>query len=284
MDQSNATPGLVTLDQVSVGGSSRIFNEDALGWTRTAAWLVDGATSLDASRDWDQTSARWMASTTSGLLAELSSRPGSDARDLIDGVVEGLAAGWIDIAGDEPHLLPPAGSLGLVVYDIEHDRLQLTAIGDCVIVWSSPKRGDEAVVTDNAIATAEESHRRHVTRSRPSANALKEELVRNRRMYMEGEPGWILSTNPRVVEDLTPLVVDDPAGDVILIASDGFARSIALPDFHNSWSTLLKSVWSMGLSSVLRQLRTQERNTPSFIDGRYKTSDDASALLLRVGE
>ena len=284
MDRLSATRGLVTLDQVSVGGSSRPFSEDAFGWTRTAAWLVDGATSLDASRDWAPTSARWMASTTSSLLAGLCSRPGLDARELIGGVVEGLAAGWIDIAEDESHLLPPAGSLGLVVYDIEHDRLQLTTIGDCVIVWSSPKRGEQAVVTDNVIVTAEEIHSRHVARSRLSDSVLREELIRNRRMYMEGEPGWILSTNPRVVEALTPLVVDDPVGDVVLIASDGFARSIALPDFHDSWSTLLKTVWSVGLASVLQQLRTQEREAPSFSDGRYKTSDDASALLLRVGE
>ncbi len=275
-------PGLVTLDQVSVGGSSRPFNEDALGWTRTAAWVVDGATSLDASRDWAQTSARWMATTTSSLLAELSLRPGPGARELIDGVVEGLAAGWIEIAGDEPHLLPPAGSLGLVVYDIEHDRLQLTTVGDCVIVWSSPKRGDEAVVTDTAIATAEESHGRHVARSKPSAKTLNAELIRNRRRYLEGEPGWILSANPRLTKAVMPLVVDDPVGDVILIASDGFARSIALPDFHNSWSTLVKAAWSMGLASVLRELRTHEREMPSFSAGRYKTSDDASALLLQV--
>ena len=284
MEPPKAMPGLVTLDQVSVGGSSRPFNEDALGWTRTAAWVVDGATSLDASRHWAQTSARWMATTTSSLLAELSLRPGPDARELIDAVVEGLACGWTEIAKDEPHLLPPAGSLGLVVYDIEHDRLQLTTVGDCVIVWSSSKRGDEAVVTDTAIGTAEESHGRHVARSKPSANTLNEELIRNRRRYIEGEPGWVLSTNPRLAKAVMPLIVEDPAGDVILIASDGFARSVAIPDFHNSWSTLLKTAWSMGLASVLRELRTHERDAPSFSAGRYKTSDDASALLLQVSE
>ena len=275
---------LVALDQVSIGGSSSPFNEDATGCTRTAGWVVDGATSLDASRNWDQTSARWMAATTNNLLAELSTRPGLDSRGLIRGVVEGLSSEWNALAGHDARLLPPAGSLGLVVYEATQDLLELTTVGDCLVVWSSPKRGHARVLTDVDISDAEKEHSRHVARLRPSPNDLNEELIRNRRMYMAGERGWIVSTNPRVVESVDPLVVEDPVDDLILVASDGFARSVALPDFDYSWNSVLKAVWSEGLASVLNRLRKQEREVPSFGTGRYKTSDDASALLLQVSK
>ena len=284
MGRSKVASKLVALDQVSIGGSSSPFSEDATGWTRTAAWVVDGATSLDASRNWDQTSARWMAATTNSLLVELSTRPGLDSRGLIRGVVDGLSSEWNCLARYDETLLPPAGSLGLVVYDAPQNRLELTTVGDCLIVWSSPKRGHLRVLTDADISDAEKEHGRHVTDRRPSAKDLNEELIRNRRMYMAGERGWIISTNPRVVESVNPLLVDDPVGDLVLVASDGFARSVALPEFDYSWGSVLKAVWSEGLASVLYRLRRQEREVPSFAEGRYKTSDDASALLLQVSE
>ena len=284
MSRSKVDSHLVALDQVSIGGSSSPFNEDATGWTRTVAWVVDGATSLDASRNWDQTSARWMAATTNNLLVELSTRPGMDSRGLIRGVVEGLSSEWNGLAEYDESLLPPAGSLGLVVHDATQNRLELTTVGDCLIVWSSPKRGHVRVLTDVEISNTEKEHGQHVEHRRPSANDLNEDLIRNRRMYMAGERGWIVSTNPRVVESVDPLLVEDPIGDLVLVASDGFARSVALPDFDYSWSSVLKAVWSDGLASVLCRLRKQEREVPSFGAGRYKTSDDASALLLQVSE
>lgn len=283
MGRLKVSPHLVALDQISVGGSSSPFNEDATGCTRTAAWVVDGATSLDASRNWDQTSARWMATTTSHLLVELATRPGLDSRGLIRGVVDGLSVEWNALGRDET-LLAPAGSLGLVVYHTAEDLLELVTVGDCLIVWSSPKRGHARVLTDADISEAEKEHGRHVADHRPSANDLSGELVRNRQMYMAGEQGWIISTNPRVVESVDPLVVEDPVGDLVLIASDGFARCVTLPEFDNSWSSVLKAIWSEGLASVLYRLRKQEHEVPSFGAGRYKTSDDASALLLQVSE
>lgn len=282
MSSVTATPRILALDIVSAGGSSRPFNEDAAGWTRTAAWIVDGATSLDASAEWYQTSARWMAATTHNLLTELSLLPAVDTRALVRGVVEGLSHEWNEITASRPELLPPAGSLGLVLHDRQRNRLELTVIGDCLLVWSPPNRAGEVVITDVAIAATEASHGRHVAKSRPSSDELQAELIENRRMYMEGDPGWIISTNPRVADHLRPLVVEDPAGDLVLIASDGFARAVELPEFHHSWGAVMKSVWSEGLASVLHRLRAHEQQTPSFGEGRYKTSDDASALLLQV--
>ena len=223
-----------------------------------------------------------MAATTNKLLVELSTRPGLDSRELIRGVVDGLSSEWNGLAGHDATLLPPAGSLGLVVYDAAQDLLELTTVGDCVIVWSSPSREREMVLTDVAITDAEKEHHRQLARERPTTNDLNEELIRSRRMYMAGESGWIISTNPRVVEALDPVVVKNPVGDLVLVASDGFARSVALPEFDYSWSSVLKAVWSEGLASVVHRLRRQERDVPSFASGRYKTSDDASALLLRV--
>lgn len=282
MGRSKGCSGLVALDQVSIGGSSNPFNEDTTGWTRTAAWVVDGATSLDATRNWSQTSARWMAATTNHLLVELSARSELDSRGLIRGVVDGLSYEWKAVAAREEGLLPPAGSLGLVVCDVSHNLLELTTVGDCLIIWSSPKRGDTRVLTDHKVSAAEEEHTRDVAKSQPSTDELNEELIRNRRKYIAGQQGWIISTNPRVVGSIQPLVVNDPAGDLVLVVSDGFARSLALPEFDYSWNALLKVAWSEGLASVLYKLRKRERDVPSFCEGRYKTSDDASALLLEV--
>ena len=77
--------------------------------------------------------------------------------------------------------------------------------------------------------------------------------------------------------------VDAPPGTLVLLASDGFLALASDYGIHDAES-LIAAAQSKGLETLGRQLRAIEaedhegRKFP-----RFKTSDDATAVLLRLG-
>lgn len=273
------------LDCVSQGGPGG-FNEDASGWTERAAWVVDGATSLDESRNWERTSGRWAATEVNNLLAGLNAdgngapEANLDAAGAIKKVVDGLSRAWEGVTAntDASKLLPPVCSLGMIRLTSGRDGLELVTVGDCVIFWRSASRGAEKVISETRFAADEAD-----ISSRFPAGGGTSELISRRLDYINGRGGlWVLSTNRRMADFLEPLFVEDPADDLFLIASDGFARAVELPRYGGSWGALLVDVTGSGAASVLERLRNTEQRVGSSANGRLKNSDDATAVLLRV--
>ncbi len=273
------------LDCISQGGSGG-YNEDASGWTERAAWVVDGATSLDESRNWERTSGRWAATEVNILLAGLNAEGNGapeanlDAAGALEQVVDGLSRGWEGVTAktDSSRLLPPVCSLGMVRLTPGRDGLELVTVGDCAVVWQSSSRRIERVIADTRFAADEAD----ISRRFPDGGATSE-LIARRLDYISGRSGsWVLSTNRRVADSLEPLLVEDPSDDLFLIASDGFARAVELSKYCGSWEELLDDAIDSGLAWVLWLLRDAEFRGELLVNGKLKDSDDATALLLRV--
>ena len=275
------------LDCVNQGAPGG-FNEDASGWTAHAAWVVDGATALDESSDWERTSGRWAATAVSYLLTAVNANgnrsPTSDGLDVvgvIKQVVDDLSGAWGDIVADadagSSEFLPPVCSLGMARLTPDLNRLELVTVGDCAIFWQS-STGEERVMVDTRFAADEAE----ISRRYPNGGGTSE-LISRRLDYISGRDGlWVLSTNRKVADALQPVLVENPDGDLVLIASDGFARAVELPRYGGSWRDLLFDAAQSGVASVLEHLREAERRELSSINGKLKTSDDATAVLLRV--
>lgn len=262
------------------------FNEDASGWTEHAAWVVDGATALDGSSHWERTSGRWAATAVNILLTAVNANgnrsPASDglyAVGAIKQVVDDLSRAWGDAIADveSSELLPPVCSLGMARLTPDLNRMELVTVGDCAIIWRSSAGGERVMVDTRFAADEAEISRRY-----PNGGGTSE-LVARRMDYINGRDGlWVLSTNRRMADALQPMLVEDPDGDLVLIASDGFARAVELPRYGGSWSDLLVDAAESGVASVLEHLREAERRELPSINGKLKTSDDATAVLLRV--
>lgn len=262
------------------------FNEDASGWTAHAAWVVDGATALDGSSHWERTSGRWAATAVNNLLTEVNANgnrpPASDGLDAVGAikqVVDDLSRAWSEAIADveSSELLPPVCSLGMARLTPDLNRMELVTVGDCAIIWRSSTGGERVMVDTRFAADEAEISRRY-----PNGGGTSE-LVARRMDYINGWDGlWVLSTNRQVADALQPMLVEDPDGDLVLIASDGFARAVELPRYGGSWGDLLVDAAESGVASVLERLREAERRELSSINGKLKTSDDATAVLLRV--
>lgn len=272
------------LDVVTSGGLSRPYNEDAAGWSDHALWVVDGATSLDCTSRWDETSARWIATETCKLLGLWPAcTAGSNGREAMVYLCEGLNDRWnewID-RGEYGKVLPPAASLGLVVANGRSGGLDVLSIGDCFVVLLRRGADTARVVVDDAIVDAEQL-RVDTRKNAPSRRVDNAQMVSDRLGYISGERGRVLSINPDVGWLVEPVNVVPRRDDFFLLCTDGFARVVNLPRFAGSWASVVRAARVEGLAVLLGALRDTETGDVSFTRGEYKTSDDATALLARV--
>lgn len=279
--QCSAHLALEILDFVSVGGSVSKPNEDSGGWSEYAAWIVDGATSLDESREWNLTSSRWLATVAHRIMGDLTQDAPIGTREVVSELSEGLASNWAQFSGNE-HLIPPAGSIAMLLLHPEQAALEMAAIGDCVIVLRDNSSGKAQVITGGEFVAQEQEYLAQVPDPQAQTDEFISDLVRNRLRYIHGPPRLVLSIFPAVAETTIIKSIQDPPESIALIASDGFARALDIPEFGHSWERVLEVALGRGLTSILSAVREWERNSASFAASQYKASDDASALLLRV--
>ena len=92
---------------------------------------------------------------------------------------------------------------------------------------------------------------------------------------------WVLSTNRVVAAAVEPVVVLDPVGVLILVASDGYARALSLASCGDSWGTLVEYADQVGLHTLLAELLIAEFHAADTT-GQLERSDDATAVLAWV--
>lgn len=269
------------LDFVCIGGSVNRANEDVGGWSQRTAWIIDGATSLDRSKNWNPTSSRWIASAAHGLMCDIVQNLTLSTDEIFAELSRRLANKWSEYRKDES-LIPPAASAAIVRVFPSSSRLELAVLGDCVIVCQADAQSNPMVVTGEQFVAQEEAILSDLPNIKASSEGLGDTLVRNRLRYIHGPPRLVLSIFPDVVESVARVDIPDPRGATVLVASDGFARAIEVPTYGQSWANILRVASDSGLTSVLRTLREWEDADPAFTASHYKESDDAAAALLRI--
>jgi hypothetical protein len=161
--------------------------------------------------------------------------------------------------------------------------------GDCACLVKRPGENTEflgeALIKKDAERNAaiELSAAKHVA---PAASTnLKDFLpfLRMARNQLNTEGGgWAFAPDPRAVERVSRADVIAPPGALLLLATDGFLALIS--EYHRyDADALLAAASSVGLKTLAEELRGIEAaDADGRIYPRFKTSDDATALLLRV--
>ncbi len=275
-----------TLDTVSHGPKPP--NEDAHGATDTAAWVIDGATGVTLGPDiLAPSGAAWLAATLSDVLS-VEADPALTLPDLLSraerSVSERFAAA-VDpgLAIDGPDL--PTGCLGLAM--IDRHRLHLAVIGDISLMHRGAD-GGLTVLSDHAVEAFGErtlESLRRALRERPEEDPwpmLRLQIRENRRMA--NQPGGYNVVHPTLAWAHRMIVseTDVAAGDVVLLASDGFFRLVDHFGMHDP-DDLIDTALAVGLSTLVERLRAAEIDDRRGERApRVKIHDDATAVLLRV--
>ncbi|MBU6372746.1 MAG: protein phosphatase 2C domain-containing protein [Alphaproteobacteria bacterium] len=271
---------LTLLDAISAGGDRAGQNDDAFGAAPGAAWVIDGATDLDAPLTPTASDAAWIARAANAWLCAQPAIADADPVSLVRAASTALREGFAAHADPEttPHWRWPLAALLLV--QERGDGVVISDLGDCRLfthdgaVHGGRARGKDEEHADAAAHAADGGGTRY-----KSADALAFLRAQRGAFYADSAPFGI---DPRCADALRVRTVPLERPTHLLLATDGFA---ALSDVYGAYDPggLVRAAVAEGLAPLLTELRAIETaDRDGARHPRWKRSDDATAVLLRL--
>jgi hypothetical protein len=276
------------LDSLSIPGDSDKPNDDAFGVLDNAAVVLDGATSLCEPLMPGKSDAAWLAQFGARrLLAHV--KDGDAPREAVRHAMEDAEKSFTALRRRPPaeiYEMPLASMMLIVATDEGFEALWF---GDCAALVKCPGEpvtilGDTLAKRDLEAARVARLAAKHGLS--PAAGHNRPEYLsalRRARNYANTEKGgWVFGPDPRAADHVVVRTAVAPTDTLVLLATDGFLALVS--DYRRyDVEALLAAATSLGLEKLGEELRDIER---ADADGtrypRFKTSDDATALLVRV--
>ena len=276
------------IDALSLPGDPAKSNDDAWGQTGTAAVVLDGATNLGEPLLPGDSDAAWLSRFGARrLMAHV--QEGAAARDALKIALSDAQRSFAGLRRRAPrhnHENPYASMMFVCAGDGGFEALWF---GDCAALVKSPE-GTTQIVGDAFDKRAAEARRvRMLAQAKglaPAARASRPEFLSALRAARDTvnteKGGWLFGPDPKAADHVRSVHVAAAAGAVVLLASDGF---LALACDYGAYDAgaLIDAACSRGLEALgieLRNIEREDRDGLKF--PRFKTSDDATAVLLRL--
>jgi hypothetical protein len=285
---------LTLLDAISLAGDRDKQNDDACGIAGQCAWVIDGATDLhDAPIADAATDAAWIAA---GLNQVFNSRrfdgPQNEAslRNALADASAALAERFAPHArarGTFPAWMSPIASL-IIAAETDAGLVTLD-LGDCRLYARDADGAAQTAGGPEDAADRETRFAAEAAKSAPGETAALYrtphvlEILRAKRAAQNSDAGSaIFGLDPRCAKQarFAALSLKRPAHS--LICTDGFS---ALCDRYGAYDAagFVAAALERGLHELGRELRAIETaDAGGAKHPRWKRSDDATALLLRL--
>jgi hypothetical protein len=276
------------VDSISVAGNPDKANEDALADYKHAAVVLDGATGLGDSLMPGASDAAWLSNFGARrLMAHL--REGAAPKTAVRNALADAEQSFKALRRREPQETYEIPFASMMLAVERKGGIDALSFGDCA---GLVKRPDENVqiVGEAFEKRAKESERvGKVAAARglaPAAGINRPEFLsalraaRNTVNTQKG--GWLFGPDARASAHVKEMRVDAPQGTTVLLMTDGF---LALASDYHAYDAdqLVSAAISKGLKVLAEELRAIEADDPEGRTfPRFKKSDDATALLLRV--
>ncbi|MFW5654269.1 MAG: protein phosphatase 2C domain-containing protein [Roseicyclus sp.] len=247
--------------------------------TRQLAWVIDGATDLGPPGLLGaEGGAAWIAATAHEAFGAIEE---ADMRATCRAAFHAIAARFEQ---DRTRAVQAAWELPKAAFAaarLSGNMLEVAWAADCAILQATSDRVWWcAGAPDNAVETAAAAA---LAAGRGADEPRDAELLADRRAHRGAADHEAISPDVMASERATkhgawPVM----AGDEILLMTDGFLRLVT--DFHlHTAETLIEAVRVRGLAALAAELRDIERADAGCLRyPRFKASDDATALWLRV--
>jgi len=274
---------LTLVESLSLAGDRAKQNDDACGGGFSRAWVIDGATDLhDTPLTPSASDAAWFAHY---LNAILHGAEGGDLRETVRDSVS--AAGYAFKALTKEIVIErwrsPIASL-LFIEDFD-GRVNGLDLGDCRMAaldasgasWLIGGPEDAADAEAKRAAQQTDADKPFLRREATIAS-----LRETRAMLNQEGAHWTACLDPACAEHARGWTLDLARPAHLLLMTDGFS---ALVDRYRAYdaASLVRAALDNGLQELGRELRAIEAADASASKHpRFKPSDDATALLLRL--
>lgn len=274
---------LTIIDQISLGGFRHKANEDRVGAAGRHAWVIDGATGLGEPFMGGASDAAWLAQVTHEALTRHAELPQA-------ALLEAMAAEITErFAAERRRALGPAWELpcgAFMLASVDDAGVSLAWTGDCravvdagfVMEFGATARSeaDEAGLVSRFGGGGEAAERYRT----PDALAMLREM---RGLMLAEGAALILCPDVSFLKRVTTARVEAPSADLLLM-TDGFAAAELRYGLVAGARGMLAEALGAGLAAIASKLRVFEVETDpdSRLKPRWKRSDDASAILLKI--
>lgn len=278
---------LEVLDSISIPGNPEKPNDDAFAHIEKAAVVMDGATGLGDQLMPGKSDAAWLAAFGARRLMTYA-REGALPQEAVTAALFDAQTSFEALRKRPPADTweTPFSSMMFIAEDAQ--GIEALWFGDCAALV---KRTDAPVeIVGDALEKRQNEARRVAKLAEkhglsPAAGVNRPEYIdalRKARNFVNSGEHWAFGPDVRAADHVAGKEIDAPKGTVLLLCSDGF---LALASDYNAYDAdaLVAAAQSKGLKSLCEELRIIERNDAEGRKfPRFKTSDDATALLLRV--
>jgi serine/threonine protein phosphatase PrpC len=275
---------LEILEFLSLPGDPAKANEDAFGHGDRAAVVLDGATPLGDGLMPGPSDAAWIAHFGARrLLAHL--RDGEGPRKALRSALADTQKSFEALRRMPPQEVWQTPCASMMLAAESDGSIEFLWFGDCAALV---KQGDAAVqvVGENFAAKSEESKRAGALakeRKQPATDRSQFlDALRAARNRINSGTYWLFTPEPKAAAHVARRVMKVAPGSHLLLASDGF---LALASDYGAYNpdSLMAAAMTKGLAALGEEVRAIEESDAQGVKfPRFKTSDDCTALLLKV--
>lgn len=277
---SIAAPGSKLEGGLKTGaGDDRYVFDEGAGW----AAVIDGATDVGPIRIYPE--AESDAAKYADLLAAAfvaapvgpDETPDAYFRRLLPSVSDAATKAARVPFKDVPLSSCPTAAATWV--RIASGRIEGATLGDSIAIVRTPE-GAVTVIGEPGKPGDEQARARTILQ-RSEAERLKW-LQDTRAVHNTPGGYWVFGVQPEAAAHIVHQSADAPAGSHVLMMTDGFYRLVS-PYGRYSDEQLIGIAIARGLGPLMTELRALEASpADDAAIGRFKTSDDATALLFEV--
>jgi len=282
---------LIMLDQLSLPGDAAKPNEASFAHLDHAALVLDGATPLGPSLLPGPSDAAWIAQFGARRLAT-HLKDGDVPQDALKHALADAEKSFTGLTREpiREKWQTPCASLMLAVErgkDSQKAEIEFLWFGDCAAIVE--QNGTIETVGETLEKRQAEAKRAKMVAQMANMSAASginrpqiEPLLRAARNRINSGRNWLFSPDVRAAGHVSRHQLSLRKDALVLIASDGF---LALVSDYGAYDMqgLMAAVAEKGLAALGEELRAIEDHDPlgeKF--PRFKKSDDATAILLRV--
>lgn len=274
---------LTFVEAISLAGDRAKQNDDAFGNAGPHAWVIDGATDLhDRPLTFHASDASWLARYVDWRL---HAPIGNNLSDAFRSISSDAAQAFAAIVCDRPYERWQSPIASVLIVKDAGDRIHGADLGDCRVIGldaggAAHNAGgvpDAAASEARRAARQTDAHKPLLERTETLARLRAERAAINR----EGAT-WSFCLDPACADHARHWTLILPRPAHLLLMTDGFS---ALADRYGAYDEagLVQAALDKGLQELGRELRAIEAaDAGGARHPRFKPSDDATALLMRL--
>lgn len=268
------------IQSLSLAGDSAIANDDRAGARDTLGWVIDGATDLGPPGLVGPVGgAAWLADEASAALAHAADVP---IADMLAALAVRMEERFAEARTREPRGRWELPIAALLLARLGDGALECAWLGDCAGLLRRTN-GEVVRLGRPPVERDRETELAKSLASHGLGNIKgREDAVVGTLRGTRERPGLVVLGVEGAIDGAEYQRLACAPGDELLLMTDGFAALIDSYDAFDG-TALMTAMTSEGLAPLAMQLRAieaQDAACTRFV--RFKTSDDATALWLRI--